>query len=67
MDGQCSEGFILLILIITPLKGRIEVQIDLGGHFNTETIWLLSKTKVGVFKQYSQRNNLTSNTYWQKQ
>ena len=27
MDGQCSEGFILLILIITPLKGRIEVQI----------------------------------------
>ena len=27
MDGQCSEGFVLLILIITPLKGRIEVQI----------------------------------------
>ena len=27
MDGQCSKGFILLILIITPLKGRIEVQI----------------------------------------
>ena len=57
MDGQCSEGFILLILIITPLKGRIEVQI-------LEVTLILRLYGCCLKQKLEYSNNIHKETIW---
>ena len=57
MDGQCSEGFILLILIITSLKGRIEVQI-------LEVTLILRLYGCCLKQKLEYSNNIHKETIW---